>query len=462
MLKIIYTSIQISPIYLNELAFYLVSRPIVFSHPRQISNSTILKKMNYLARMLKFILLAAIFLLLLDAYAFKGVSLLTNGLSGTIPTFIKVVYWTISVLVVVQFINLFTHWHEYRVNRPEFVRFWSSVFFVILFAKMSIIFNHLFEDIIWGMKWLYAKISLTKEEFSGTTITRSNFLTKLGAGMAIISLGAYTYGVVKGRYAFRVIRDKIKFSNLPKAFTGLKIVQISDLHLGSFINDFEEVGKAITMINSLKPDLIFFTGDMVNVHSDEAEPWIDIFGKLEAKLGKYSVFGNHDYCDYGDYTEEEKQQSIDRLKAIHGEMGFRLLEDEHLFIEKDQEKIALIGIHNWGKGFHQEGDLDKAIEGLDESYFQILLSHDPTLWEEKVNAKLPIDLTFSGHTHGMQMGVEIPSLGIKISPIRFRYKRWAGLYSENKNHLYINRGFGFLGFPGRVGMWPEITLLELE
>ena len=154
-------------------------------------------------------------------------------------------------------------------------------------------------------------------------------------------------------------------------------------------------------------------------------------------------------------------QSINRLKEIHGEMGFRLLEDEHVYVEKEGEKIALIGIHNWGKGFHQHGDLDRAIAGLPADIFQVLLSHDPTLWEEKVADKLPIELTFSGHTHGMQMGVEIPSWGIKISPIRIRYKRWAGMYIENKNHLYINRGFGFLGFPGRVGMSPEITLMEL-
>lgn len=412
--------------------------------------------------MLKFILLAAVFLLLIDAYAFKGLSLLSQSIPSGYQLVIKIIYWSISILLVAQFINLFTHWHEYRVHRPAFVRFWSSVFFVLLFAKLSIIFYHLLEDIIWGIKWLYTKVSLSKEEFSGTTISRSKFLTKIGAGMALLSLGAYTYGVIKGRYAFRVIKDKIKFPNLPKSFSGLKIVQISDLHLGSFVDDFDEVGKAITMINSLKPDLIFFTGDMVNVHSDEAEPWIEIFEKLEARLGKYSVFGNHDYCTYGDYSEEGIQASIDRLKEIHREMGFRLLEDEHLFIEKDNEKIALIGIHNWGKGFHQVGNLEKAMDGLDSSNFQILLSHDPTLWEEKVKEKLPVDLTFSGHTHGMQMGVEIPWLKIKFSPVRLRYKRWAGLYTEDKNHLYINRGFGFLGYPGRVGIWPEITLLELE
>lgn len=406
------------------------------------------------------IIFVAVFLLLIDGYVFKGLQLLLTNISNPYGLIVKVVYWAVSLFVIFQFVNLFSHWHEFRVNRPEFVRFWSSIFFVLFFTKLSFITYHFIEDIIWGGKWIFSKMN-NKDTFEGSSISRGTFLTKIGLGMAFLSLGAYSYGVVKGRYAFRVLREKMKFSNLPKAFRGLRIVQISDLHLGSFVNDFEEVGKAITMINDLKPDLIFFTGDMVNVHSDEAEPWIDTFGKLEAKMGKYSIFGNHDYCDYGNYTKEGKQNSINRLKEIHGEMGFRLLEDEHVFLERGDDKIALIGIHNWGKGFHQQGDLDKAIAGLDKDHFQLLLSHDPTLWEEKVIDKLPIDMTFSGHTHGMQMGVEIPSWGIKFSPIKLRYKRWSGLYTEGENHMYINRGFGFLGFPGRIGIWPEITLIEL-
>lgn len=408
------------------------------------------------------LLIIFIILFLVDLYAYKGITSFTATLSDTWSRIIKFSYWTVNLIVLLQLMNIFSRFRTYTVEYPDAFRFWSGVFFVLLFTKLSFIAFHLFDDIVWLIRRIISFFTTNDKTFGGKSISRTTFITQVGLGVSALIFGAYTYGVLKGRYTYKIFREKIKFSNLPSAFDGLKIVQISDLHLGSFLKDFEEVSKGVSMINDLKPDIILFTGDMVNVHSDEAEPWIKTFSKLKAKYGKYSVFGNHDYCDYGDYPQDERVKSINRLKEIHHEMGFQLLEDEHTFLEIDNQKIAIIGMHNWGKGFHEIGNLENALRGLDERYFKILLSHDPTLWEEKVKGKKNIDITFSGHTHGMQMGVEIPSLNIKWSPIKLRYKRWAGLYKFAQNYIYINRGYGFLGFPGRVGISPEITLIELE
>jgi len=216
------------------------------------------------------------------------------------------------------------------------------------------------------------------------------------------------------------------------------------------------------MINDLEPDYVFFTGDLVNNNAKEAVPWIEVFSEIKAKKGKYSIFGNHDYADYGGQSKEQKIESIKLLKEVHSKMGFKLLEDEHVVLKEKQEEITLIGVHNWGHGFHQIGDLDKALQGVKNDHFKILLSHDPTHYDHKVKGKTNIDLTLSGHTHGMQMGIEIPSLNIKWSPVKLRYRKWAGLYEEENQKLYINRGFGVLAYPGRLGISPEITLLTLK
>ncbi len=407
------------------------------------------------------LLIIFIILLLVDLYAYKGITSFTATLNDKWSRIIKFSYWILNLIVLFQLMNIFSRFRTYTVEYPEAFRFWSGVFFVLLFTKLSFIVFHLFDDIVWVIRRIVSFFTTNDKTFGGKSISRTTFITQVGLGVSALIFGAYSYGVLKGRYAYKIFKEKIKFSNLPSGFNGLKIVQISDLHLGSFLKDFEEVSKGITMINDLKPDVILFTGDMVNVHSDEAEPWIEIFSKLKAKYGKYSVFGNHDYCDYGNYPQEERVKSINRLKEIHQEMSFQLLEDEHTFLEINNQEIAIIGMHNWGKGFHEIGNLENALQGLDDSYFKILLSHDPTLWEEKVKGKKNIDITFSGHTHGMQMGVEIPSLNIKWSPIKLRYKRWAGLYKFAQNYIYINRGYGFLGFPGRLGISPEITLITL-
>jgi hypothetical protein len=269
------------------------------------------------------------------------------------------------------------------------------------------------------------------------------------------------YGITKGKYDFKVKRVRLAFENLPEAFEGFRIVQISDIHSGSF-DDREAVLRGIEMTNNEEADLVLFTGDLVNNDSREIIPYLEDFKKLSAPYGVYSVLGNHDYGDYKQWESvEAKQENMELLFDLQDKMGFKLLNNAHAIIKKGGDSIGIYGVENWGNPpFPQRGDLDKALSGSEDCGFKILLSHDPTHWDKKViYHPIHIDLTLSGHTHGMQFGVEIP--GFKWSPIKYIYPQWAGLYKKNRRYLYVNRGFGYLGFPGRVGIWPEITTFEL-
>lgn len=401
------------------------------------------------------VLIFTIFILSISLYAFKGiVPLLPSGLGKSI---FRIAYWVVIGLLLAGIIYMFSNFDTVRSRQPQLMMWLMSAFFVVFMPLLLFSVFHLLEDI----GWLGTK-AINSISNNGNTPSRRRFISKVGLGLAGLMSGAFTYGILWGKYQFRVLRHEVTSTRLPKAFDGTKVVQISDAHLGSFVNNFEPIERMVKMINDLEPDFVFFTGDMVNNHADEAEAWIPVFKKIQAKQGKYSVFGNHDYADYGDYSASEKEASRQKLKDIHHAMGFRLLEDEHEVIKKDGEQISIIGMHNWGHGFHQVGDINKAMQGVPSDNFKLLLSHDPTNWEHNVLRKKDIDITFSGHTHGMQMGIEIPSLGIKWSPIKLRYKRWAGLYTEGKQHLHVNRGLGVLAYPGRVGMPPEITLMELR
>jgi predicted MPP superfamily phosphohydrolase len=332
-------------------------------------------------------------------------------------------------------------------------------------------------DVVRVGKWIVRKLRglLTKnentdfEELESDKMTRFQFFNQVGLGAAAVTMGATFYGIFRGKYDFRVCEESIVFPNLPQAFNGLRIVQISDAHLGSFLdNSFEEVDAALKRINDLNPDVIFFTGDLVNNLAEEAEPWVDYFKQLQAPLGKFSILGNHDYAEYVyDPNDPANAQILAenmlQLESVHDRMGFRLLKNETVELEKQGEKISLIGIENWGKGrFSKHGKLDVAMANMPQNSFSVLLSHDPSHWEAQVLAQQNIDLTFSGHTHGAQFGIEAPMLHIKVSPSPWvGYKRWGGLYQEGKQYLYVNRGFGYLGFPGRVGMPPEITLVTI-
>lgn len=292
-------------------------------------------------------------------------------------------------------------------------------------------------------------------------ITRSEFLTKFALLFGGTIFGTMLYGMTN-RYNYNLKKIKLAFDHLPAAFKGMKIVQISDIHSGSF-NDVSAVQKGVEMIMNEKPDLILFTGDLVNNKSEEMHDYIDVFSKLNAPHGVFSIFGNHDYGDYVEWeSAEAKVQNLEDLKKIHAQLGWRLMLDEHVAIEKDGEQIGLLGVQNISasRGFHSYGSLQKAHEGSDHYPFRILMSHDPSHWDAETTQKYKnIDLTLSGHTHGMQFGVEIPWL--KWSPIQYVYKRWAGLYQKDNQYLYVNRGYGFLGYPGRVGVLPEITVIEL-
>lgn len=289
-------------------------------------------------------------------------------------------------------------------------------------------------------------------------ITGVSFIEYIGFGAATALLLAILAGIIWGRWNWKTHVIELPFENLPADSDGLKIVQISDVHVGSFFNKYDKVEKAIHQINQLEADFVFFTGDLVNNLAEEMLGWEAIFSKIEAKKGKYSILGNHDYGDYVPWDKEEtKNANLAKLITIHQEIGFTPLLNEAVELKPG---FWLLGVENWGTApFRQSGKLDETLEKVPADSFKLLLSHDPSHFDEQVAEKTDIDLTLSGHTHGMQFGIE--RFGIKWSPVSFRYKKWAGLYNIGKQFLYVNRGFGYLGFPGRVGIYPEITLIKL-
>jgi predicted MPP superfamily phosphohydrolase len=315
------------------------------------------------------------------------------------------------------------------------------------------------EDIFRGIVKVISMISPSETQ---PLAGRRKFISQLALGIAAIPFASFIYGIIQGKYNYKVLKYQLSFKDLPDAFDGFTITQISDIHSGSFTNA-AKIQYGVDLINEQKSDVILFTGDIVNNKADEMDNWMDMFAKLEAKEGKYSILGNHDYGDYMDWkTPQEKIDNFQAVKEIHKKIGFDLLLDEHRFLEKNGQKIALLGVENWGKGFNQKGDLEKASSGISKEDFKILMSHDPSHWEYKVkNDDFHYHLTLSGHTHGLQMGIEIPGW-FKWSPSQYVYKQWAGLYEEFGRYINVNRGFGYHAFPGRVGIWPEITTIELK
>lgn len=413
------------------------------------------------------ILFVFVFILIVDLYSFKGIRLLTSDIENNIIKYgIYIFYWLIPVLLL-SFLIYYRALAPFEREPAIFKNFFLLGGFFILFyiPKLIFIIFHLTEDIIHLGKWIASKISTngaleTSAHEQG--ISRARFITQLGLIAAAIPFASILYGMAKGRFNFRISHEVLSFNHLPKSFDGFKIIQISDIHIGSFYGHEGQVKKAIEIINEQNPDLILFTGDLVNNFAEELNGWIPIFKKLKAKYGMYSILGNHDYGDYYDWKDEdEKIQNLERIKNAHWEMGFKLLLNETTEIEVNQEKFALIGIENWGlPPFPQYGDLKLAMNGTEKSGFKILMSHDPSHWDAEIIKDTDIDLTLSGHTHGMQFGINIGKK--QWSPAKFKYPRWAGLYKEKKQFLYVNRGFGYIGFPGRVGMPPEITVIDLK
>lgn len=391
--------------------------------------------------------------ILLTIYGLQAIKTVTK------QSWVHFIYIAVAIIVVGNFVYQFTGASEGRVLSP--IKSYAFGFLLSFMAFNLVLVPILLgEDIIRAAMGLYDKL-VTKETFE--LPSRRKFISQIALGLAAIPFTSLLYGMYKGKYNFRVLKYTLHFEDLPSAFDGYRITQISDIHSGSFDNK-EKIEYAVDLVNEQKSDVLLFTGDMVNNKATEMLPWKDTFGRLKAKDGKFSVLGNHDYGDYVDWpSKEEKAQNFEDLKTIQKEIGFDLLLNDSRYLEKNGERIALIGVENWGKGgFKKSGDLKKASENIEANDFKILMSHDPSHWDEVViKDDYRYHLTLSGHTHGMQFGIEIPGW-IKWSPVKWRYKHWAGIYEELGQTINVNRGFGYLGYPGRVGIWPEITVIELK
>jgi predicted MPP superfamily phosphohydrolase len=408
-----------------------------------------------------FLIIAAISLLL-DWYVFNGIKTFTNDWQSVrLRQLVNFGYLVISVGVTLLLLLGFGSFSTAKGMTP-FHEWVLSIFLTFLFTKIFFVLILFLGDIGRFFYGIVNNIAKPKGKVIEPFFpARRKFISEIAILVAAIPFSGFFYAMLKGKYDFKVHRKTIYYDDLPDAFDGFTITQVSDIHSGSFDNT-EAVQRGIDLAKAQKSDLFVFTGDLVNNAAWEIEPYIERFGKLKAPYGQFSILGNHDYGDYIQWdSEAEKAANLDKLKQHHKELGYRLLLDENVVIEKGGQKISLIGVQNWGKGFIQLGDLDKALKGVDKDAFKILLSHDPTHWEEKVRFNpTTVHLTLSGHTHGAQFGVEIP--GFRWSPVQYRYLDWAGLVNEKNRYLYVNRGFGFLAFSGRLGIWPEITVITLK
>jgi predicted MPP superfamily phosphohydrolase len=400
-------------------------------------------------------------MILLDIYVYQAVKVIAPS-SPRMRLIVMSVYWFLSVASIAMIMVLP---YSNSAAWPKWIR--SYVFAIVIGLIMSKLLASLFiavDDIRRAGSWVISRFSGNTAVAGGEPggITRSAFLSWLSLAVGGGLFGTLLYGF-NNKYRYQVNKLRLSFANLPAAFKGLKIVHISDIHSGSF-TDRQAVEKGIEKIMEQKPDLILFTGDLVNDRATEMEEYKEVFNKLKAPLGVYSTLGNHDYGDYVHWDSQEvKAANLESLKSVHGDMGWRLLMNEHVVLEKDGQQIALLGIENWSArgNFPKYGKMHEAHPGTEQYPFKILMSHDPSHWEAEVLDKYKdVDLMLAGHTHGMQFGLEIP--GFKWSPVQYMYKQWAGLYEAEKQKLYVNRGFGFIGYPGRVGIMPEITVLELS
>ena len=402
-------------------------------------------------RLLVFLLVFAI----IETYAFQAFKTLVKN-----KTFLWA-YAVLSLVLLLYIIYGFTQFDRSVGQTPSSLRTMGLMLLVYV-PKILITLILLGEDVF---RILIGVVNHFVDYNNEATFlpSRRKFVSQVGLGLAAIPFLSLIYGIFEGKYNFKVIKQAIFFPDLPDAFDGFTITQISDVHSGSFDNP-DKIEYAIDLINQQKTDLILFTGDIVNTHAKEMHPWITTFNKIENHpFGKYAVLGNHDYGEYVTWkTKEEKAKNFEAIKELYGQIGFNLLLNEHTFIEKEGQKIALVGVENWGHNFKQAGDLDKAGAGLTKNDFKILMSHDPSHWEHVVKSDPNhYHLTLSGHTHGMQFGIEIPGY-FKWSLAQYVYKQWAGLYENAGRYIYVNRGFGFHAYPGRVGIMPEITVIELK
>jgi len=398
-------------------------------------------------------IITLLFLAVFQWYSYQAIKTITSN------RWMLLLYFIIVLMIIGNLV-----FHTLVIERSTTMEprlMYAIGFFVTLFAFQALVTLLLLgEDILRIPQGIYA--FFTKMPGQNQFLPeRRKIISQIAVGLAAIPFASLLYGMYRGKYNYKALNYVLEYDDLPEAFDGFKIAQISDIHSGSFDNP-EKVQYGVDLINQQQADVVFFTGDLVNNRAEEVFPWIETFKKINSKFGVYSILGNHDYGDYTRWeSEAEKKKNMEALFDAQKQMGWDLLLNESRFIEKDGQRLALVGVENWGSGFKQAGDLEKALENVAPQDFKILLSHDPSHWEAQV---LPhpfdIHLTLSGHTHGMQFGIEIPGW-IKWSPVKWRYKQWAGIYEQAKQRLNVNRGFGYLAYPGRVGIWPEVTVITL-
>ena len=401
---------------------------------------------------LRWIIFIVIYILV-DIYAFQALKTISRN------------NWLYSAWIVISLVLLGALIYELGIvdsdRNMSVSRMYVFGFFLAVFVPKLILIIIMFgEDIFRLFSGLYAKINSNDSFYLPS---RRKFVSTIALGLAAIPFTSLLYGMYKGRYNYKVLKYALEFDDLPEAFHGYTLTQISDIHSGSF-SDEEKVKYAVDLVNQQKSDIILFTGDLVNNLAEEMQRWKTTFSSLKAADGVYSVLGNHDYGDYVNWnSQSEKAENLSQLKQLQKEMGWDLLLNENRTLSKNGEQIKLIGVENWGEGgFKKAGDLKKASEGVSKEDFKIVMSHDPSHWQSQIKTdERNYQLTLSGHTHGMQFGIEIPGV-IRWSPVKYRYENWAGIYEELGRYINVNRGFGFLGYPGRVGIWPEITVIQLK
>ncbi|CAD0000631.1 metallophosphoesterase [Flavobacterium chungangense] len=403
---------------------------------------------------LRFIILCALFLFI-EFYSYQALRTLIK------LRWVLMAYQLISVLLLVFIIYSFTQFDR-SVGQTKYTMFTMGLMLLVYVPKIVITLILFGEDIfrIGASILNYFMYNAPRKEMMPD---RRRFVSQIALGLAAVPFLSLIYGIFEGKYNFKVFKQTIFFPDLPDAFDGFKITQISDVHSGSF-DDSEKINYAIDLINEQESDMILFTGDIVNTHAKEMHPWINAFNQIkEYKYGKFSILGNHDYGEYVTWpSEKQKDENFQEIKNLYGQIGFKLMLNEHTYVQKGNDKIALIGVENWGVNFKKAGDLNKASAEVAQNDFKILMSHDPSHWEAEIkNHPKNFHLTLSGHTHGMQFGIEIPGY-FKWSLAQYIYKQWAGLYENLGRYIYVNRGFGFHAYPGRVGIMPEITVIELK
>jgi predicted MPP superfamily phosphohydrolase len=395
-----------------------------------------------------------VFVIILEIYAFQAFKTLIKS------KWFFVFYYITSAIALAYIVYQLYHFDRSVGQTPKTMM--TMGLLLLLYVPKLLLTIILFgEDIIRFFAGLFGVI--TKSGSESFLPERRRFVSQIALGVAAIPFASFLYGITIGKYNFKVIKQTLFFSDLPDAFDGTTITHISDVHSGSF-DDAEKIQYAIDLINEQNSDMVLFTGDIVNTHATEMDPWIETFKQIHnPKFGKFSILGNHDYGEYVDWpSKQDKAQNFENIKAIHDKIDFKLLLNEHVKIKKDNQELAIVGVENWGRKFGERGDLNLASKGLSKEDFKIVMSHDPSHWDEKIqHDDNHYQLTLSGHTHGFQFGIEIPGW-VKWSPVQYVYKQWAGLYENAGRYIYVNRGFGFHAYPGRVGIMPEITVIELK